>query len=423
MTRKLTIGSNDGYIVNQRFHYPIFNFPTCMTSPLENTRYDVAVMGGGIVGSAIAYFLLKASPGLSVCVLEPDPTYEFASALRASGGCRVQFTCPENIEMSKFSIDFIKQFEATMASHGRPAPVDWVEGGYLFIVPAQDVANLERNVAIQRAHGCVVDLLTPAELKQRFPSMRVDDLGAGALTPRDGWCDPNGLLWGFRRKAVELGAEYIQDRVVAARTDSVKVRSVVLGGGGDLSAEAFVNACGAWSGQVAALFGMPLPVSPMRRYEHYFTPGSPVERLPYVKDVARLAFRSEGQGFSGGLVDGDASRGFNFDVDHDYFERMVWPAVAHRFPAFEAARCHRTWSGLYEVNELDGNPVIGAWSGGRPNLYTVAGFSGHGMMHAPAAARGIAELIVRGRYQSLDLSRLGYDRVRRAEPYAEAGIL
>ena len=292
--------------------------------------------------------------------------------------------------MSLYSIGFIKAFEQAMASDGRPAPVDWVEGGYLFIVPPDSVANLERNVKRQRAEGCVVDLLTPQELKSKFPSMNVDDLGAGAHTPHDGWCDPNGLLWGFRRKAVELGAVYVKDRVVAAEVDGGSARAVVLASGERVAADAFVNAAGAWAGVVAAMFGMKLPVTPMRRFEHYFTAGSPVERLPYVKDVARLAFRSEGKGFSGGLVDGDERRGFNFEVDHDYFERVVWPAVAHRFPAFEAAKCHRTWSGLYEQNELDGNPVIGAWSR-VPNLYTVAGFSGHGMMHAPAAGRGIAE--------------------------------
>ncbi|SDD51543.1 Glycine/D-amino acid oxidase [Variovorax sp. CF079] len=386
------------------------------------TTFDVAVVGGGIIGSSVAYYLLKASPALSVCVIEPDPTYEFASALRASGGCRVQFTCPENIEMSKYSIDFIKGFEDTMASKGRPAPVDWVEGGYLFIVPPNQVKGLERNVKIQQDHGCVVNLLDAAGLKAKFPSMNVEDLGAGAHTPHDGWCDPNGLLWGFRRKAVELGAVYIQERVVQADVDAVNVKSVGLGNGDRVFANSFVNATGAWSGVLAEKFGMKLPVTPLRRFEHYFSPGSPVEFLPYVKDTARLAFRSEGKGFSGGLVDSDEPRAFNFEVDHDYFERVVWPAVAHRFPAFEAAKCHRTWSGLYEQNELDGNPVIGAWSK-LPNLYTVAGFSGHGMMHAPAAGRGMAELILKGRFETIDLSRLGYERVEKQQPYAEAGIL
>ena len=146
-----------------------------------------------------------------------------------------------------------------------------------------------------------------------------------------------------------------------------------------------------------------------------------MEPIPYVKDMARLAFRSEGTGFSGGLVDGSVQRGFNFDVDHDYFDNVVWPAVAHRFPSLESAKCHRTWSGLYEQCELDGNPVIGATSIG--NFYTLAGFSGHGMMHAPAAARGLAELMVRGEFESIDLTRLGYARVLSGTPYREAGIL
>lgn len=386
-------------------------------------RYDVAVIGGGIIGSAAAYFLMKEDPALSVCVIEPDSTYEFASALRASGGCRVQFTVPENIQMSLFSLDFIRNFERTMATADRAAPVDWVEGGYLFIVPPDRVAHLERNVRKQQASGCVVDLLSPAELKQKFPSMNVDDLGAGAHTPHDGWCDPNGLLWGFRRKAVELGATYVADRVVDAETTSGKAVAVRLQSGGRIVADKFVNAAGAWSGLVARMFGMNLPVSPMRRFEHYFTAGSPMESLPYVKDVARLAFRSEGKGFSGGLVDGSVQRGFDFEIDHGYFERVVWPAVAHRFPPLEAAKCHRTWSGLYEVNELDGNPVIGAWRSRLPNLYTVAGFSGHGMMHAPAAGRGIAELIVHGAYRTLDLTRLGYERIETGTPCAEDGIL
>ncbi|HET6598711.1 MAG TPA: FAD-binding oxidoreductase [Burkholderiaceae bacterium] len=389
---------------------------------LNRSSVDVVVIGGGIIGSAAACFLLREAPHLSVCVVEPDPTYEFASALRASGGCRVQFTCPENIEMSKYSIDFIRNFEGTMATRTQPAPVDWVEGGYLFIVPPRATASLERNARIQADHGCAVDFLSPGELKARFPSMNVEDLGAGVHTPHDGWCDPNGLLWGFRRKAVELGATYIQDRFASAEIESTQVGAIVLESGRRLAADAFINATGAWAGVVARKFGMHLPIAPMRRFEHYFTAGSPIERLPYVKDTARLAFRSEGQGFSGGLVNGDETRGFKFDVDHDHFEKVVWPAVAHRFPAFEAARCHRTWSGLYEVNELDGNPVIGAWKR-LPNLYTVAGFSGHGMMHAPAAGRGVAELVVHGQYRSLDLSRLGYERIERGEPYAESGIL
>jgi len=386
-------------------------------------RYDVVIIGGAVVGSSVAYFLTSLAPGLAVAVVEPDPTYEWCSTLRASGGVRVLFSCPENIEMSKFGRDFIQAFPQAMAVDGREAPVDWVQGGYLFIVPPEGLPLLESNYRVQRAHGCDVEMLGPAELAARFPSMFVGDLAAGVHSPGDGWCDPNGLLQGLRRKAIAQGAHYIAERVVALACDGTQVRRATLGSGEMLAADAFVNAAGPWAAEIAAMVDMPLPVAPLRRFEHYFTCGNPIERLPYVKDTARLAFRSEGPGFSGGLVNGDEPRGFNFEVDHDWFEQVVWPAVAHRFPPFEAARCHRTWSGLYEQCELDGNPIIGNWPGRRDNFHVAAGFSGHGMMHAPAAGRAIAELIVHGRFDTLDLARLGYARIARNAPYAEAGIL
>jgi glycine/D-amino acid oxidase-like deaminating enzyme len=386
-------------------------------------QFDVVVIGGGVIGCSVAHFIEEMAPATAVAVIERDSTYEFASTPRASGGCRVQFTTPENVEMSRFSIDFIKSFASTMSVEGRPADVSWVEGGYLFIVPPELVESLEANVARQLTMGCRVDLLTPGELKARWPSMSVEDLGAGAHTRHDGWCDPNSLLWGFRRKAASRGVAFVNGRVTAIHHTRTRATGVVLEDGSRIVAENVVNAAGAWAGEVAAMAGMHLPVSPMKRYEHYFTPGSPMEQLPYVKDVARLAFRSEGKGFSGGLVDGSQQRGFDFTVDHDYFERVVWPAVAHRFPPLEAAKCHRTWSGLYEECELDGNPIIGRWNHGLANLYTVAGFSGHGMMHAPAAGRGIAELLIEGGYRSIDLTRLGYERVEQGDPYPETGIL
>jgi glycine/D-amino acid oxidase-like deaminating enzyme len=386
-------------------------------------RHDVVVVGGALMGSSVAYFVKALAPSASVAVVEPDPLYQWCSTLRASGGVRVLFSCPENIAMSTFGREFIRDFPRAMAVDAREAPVDWVQGGYLFIVPPRAMPLLEANYERQRALGCDVELLDPSQLAQRFPSMRVDDLGGGVHSPGDGWCDPNGLLQGFRRKAIALGAEYVQDRVVGFVRSGKRVDAAQLASGASLRAESFVNATGAWAAEVCALVGMPLPVAPLRRFEHYFTAGSPVERLPYVKDVDRLAFRSEGAGFSGGVVDGNEPRGFNFEVDHGYFERVVWPALAHRFPPFEAAKCHRTWSGLYEQCELDGNPIIGNWPGELDNFHVVSGFSGHGMMHAPAAGRAVAELITTGRFQTLDLARLGYGRVVRGEPYPEVGIL
>ena len=386
-------------------------------------KCDTLIIGGGVVGMATAYFLKTLAPAMEVVVIEREPGYEHASTLRASGGCRVQFSCPENIRMSLFGIEFIHRFPQLMATATHEAPIDWVEGGYLLVVPPEQAGRLEANHAIQRQLGCEADLLDPAALAARFPSMRVDDLGAGVHTPRDGWCDPYAMLQGLRRKLIDLGGRVVADEVVALDVSGHAVRSALLRSGARVAAASFVNAAGAWSAQVGAMAGMPLPISPLRRFEHYFTCGNPIERLPYVKDVQRMAFRSEGVGFSGGVVDASEPRGYNFDVDHHYFERVVWPAVAHRFPAFEAAKCHRSWSGLYEQCELDGNPIIGNWPGTLDNFHVCSGFSGHGMMHAPAAGRAIAERIIHGEDRSIDLSRFGYARVVANRPYPERGIL
>ena len=332
-------------------------------------KVDVAIIGGAIMGSAVAYFLKRLAPACNVAVIEPDRTYELASTLRASGGARRQFSCPENIEMSNFSIPFIERAHDELAVDGEPAHVDWRQGGYLFIVPDKDLGLLRANHAVQQAHAVKADFLDADELKARFPSMNVADIVAGVHSLEDGWCDPNGLLQALRKKARSMGATYVDDRVVAVDYDAKAVRAVRLSSGRRIAAESVVNAAGPWSQEVSAMVDMRLPIEPLRRFEHYFETPNPIEALPYVKDTARLAFRPEGKGYSGGLVNSAEPRGFNFDVDHDYFENVVWPALAHRFPAFEACRCRRTWSGLYEQNELDGNPVIGNGSGGVENFY------------------------------------------------------
>ncbi len=386
-------------------------------------KHDVVIVGGAIVGSAVAYFLKRIDPACDVAVVEPDSTYEFSSTLRASGGARRQFSCPENIAMSNVSIDFIAGADELLAVDGVPAQVEWRQGGYLFIVGPADVDALRANHAVQREQGVVAHWLDTDALRARFPSMNLDGIVAGVHTPQDGWCDPNGLLQGLRGKARSLGARYVTDRVVAIDHDRGVAKAVRLASGVALAAGCIVTAAGAWAKEISAMVGMPLPIEPLRRFEHYFETPNRIEPLPYVKDTARLAFRPEGKGYSGGLVNSAEPRGYNFDVDHDYFERVVWPALAFRFPAFEACRCRRTWSGLYEQNELDGNPVIGAWSGQMENFFVAAGFSGHGMMHAPAAGRAIAELALHRRFETLDLAALGYARIPANRPYAERGIL
>src|SRR5262245_54372301 len=381
---------------------------------MSTTSFDVAIIGGGVTGCAAAYFLKDAGVE-RVCVIEPDPTYAKAATPVATGGCRRLFARPENIAMSQFSIGFFKNF-------GEP-DVQWKEGGYLFVVGAGHEKVLEANYRTQEGMGVKVQLMERAQIAERFPWMRCDDLALGVLSPEDGWLDPNSVLQGFRKKAQALGAEFLRDRVVELRVGGRRVRELELASGARLGADAVINAAGCWAASIAKLAGMELPVNPMRRFEHYVEIAAALPPMPLIKDPDRLVIRPEGKGYSVGLVYSHEPRGFNFDVDPGYYENVVWPACASRIPAFEQLKLKREWAGLYDECELDGNMILGNWPGKLDNFYVACGFSGHGLMHAPAVGRALAELIVKGRYDTIDLTRMGYQRVLDNDPYPEAGII
>jgi glycine/D-amino acid oxidase-like deaminating enzyme len=386
-------------------------------------RVDVAIIGGGAIGAAAAYFLRSHPRAGRVAVIERDTSYQLASTPRASGGVRRLFSLPENIALSNYSIPFFERFDAEMAVDGERPAINFRKGGYLFIVPPAAARVLERNFEIQKTNGVHVEWLERKDLKARFPSMTVDDLGAGVLSPDDGWLDPYGVLQGLREKSKALGAEFVNDEVVGLDVERRRIRAIRLKSGQTLQAEAVINAAGAWAKEICAMAGWMVPIEPMRRYEHYFEAAEAIEPLPYIKDVHRLAFRPEGKGYSGGVPKLDEPRGYNFDVDHDYFQQVVWPALAARFPQFERSKEKNTMSGLYDQNEFDATPIVGSWTGKLDNFYLMAGFSGHGLMHAPGCGRAIAELILDGSYQTIDLARFGWARIAEGRRCAEDGIV
>ncbi|KQW72419.1 FAD-dependent oxidoreductase [Ensifer sp. Root127] len=386
-------------------------------------KRDIVVIGGGAIGSAVAYYLKSADPALEVTVVERDPTYSLASTPRASGGVRRLFSVPENISLSNYSIPFFDNFAETMAVDGAPADIGLKKNGYLFIVPPSSLDMLKQNYETELSMGCNVVWLSPDEIKHKFPSMNVSDLGAAVHSPDDGWLDPHSVLMGFRKKARSLGACFIADDVVGLDRTRTSVTAVRLKSGLTIEADAFVNAAGAWAKDICAMLHFKIPIEPLRRYEHYFESEDAIEPLPYLKDPERLAFRPEGKGYSGGVPTLEEPRGYNFNVDYDYFENVVWPALAHRFPQFEKTKCKNTLAGLYDQNDFDGNVIIGPGADGLENFHMLAGFSGHGLMHAPGCGLAITELLLKGRYETIDLTRFGWRRILDGRPLPERGII
>ena len=203
----------------------------------------IVIVGGGVVGSSIAWHLARAGAASDVVVIEPDPTYAHAATPRASGTIRRVFSLPENIEMSAYAHEIYGAFEELMSIDGAPiAHVDLRRGGYLVLTQgADEVASLEASAATQRALGTRSEILDRTALESRFPAIRIDDVDAALHSPDDGWIDPNGALQGFRKMARHLGVAYVEDRVVDIDVSGRRARSVGLASGERLKADVVVN--------------------------------------------------------------------------------------------------------------------------------------------------------------------------------------
>lgn len=388
----------------------------------------VIVIGGGVMGWSLAFWL-TGDPAFSgeVVVIERDPTWRWASSARSASSVRHQFTTPVNIEIGLFATAFLRGLHGWLEVSGESPDPAFHEGGYLFL--ARDdaaLARLAELATLQRRLGAKVAVLDAGELKARFPWLNVEDVAGGSLgLEGEGWFDGWGLLRGFCRRARAQGAELRRGEVAGARASGRRVRAVRLADGEEVTGDVFVLAAGAWSGKVAELFGVHLPVEARRRSVFAFTTPEPPASCPLVIDVSGVWLRPEGTGFLCGAPPPperdrpDLPLG---EVDHELFEETIWPALAHRVPAFERLRVTSFWSGYYEMNTFDANGLVGPHPG-LDNLFCLCGFSGHGLQQAPAVGRGLAELLVHGRYRTLDLSPLDPGRITRGEPLVERHVI
>jgi FAD-dependent oxidoreductase domain-containing protein 1 len=388
-------------------------------------RADVVIVGSGIVGSAVAYFL-ATDPGFGgrIAIVERDTSYRDCSTARSAGGLRQQFSTPENIAMSRFTLAIIRELQARF---GPDADVAFREQGYLILAGTGGEALLSENVALQRSMGADVVLLSAVELAARFPWLATEGVVAGSFGQSgEGWFDPPSLANLFRKAAVAAGAVVVHDKVTGIDIGD-RVAAVSLACGGRIACGSLVIAAGAWSGELAALAGVRLPVEPRKRLIFVVdcrqTPEA-LRQAPLTTDPGGVWFRPEGRFFLCGRSPEESREppiGDLDDIDHAFFEQEVWPSLAACVPAFESLKVVNAWAGYYDYNTLDQNAVIGA----HPeiaNLYLATGFSGHGVQQGAAAGRAIADLVVHGTYRTIDLTRLGYARVAENAPLPERNV-
>jgi FAD-dependent oxidoreductase domain-containing protein 1 len=393
----------------------------------RSERADVVIVGGAIIGSSVATFL-AGRPDFDgrILVVERDTTFRTSSTTLSAASIRMQFSTPLNVQISQFGVEFLKSLDRYLAVAGEVPEIDLVENGYLFLATDAGRATLEHNHAVQRELGVPVELLTAAELKARFDWLETDDLAAGSLgLAGEGWFDAYALLQGFRRKARSLGVEERVGEVVEVLMDGDQASGVRLADGSEIEASWIVNAAGPRAAEVATMAGIELPVRPRKRIIYHLESPVSLGDAPLTIDPTGVYFRPEGLAYVGGWSPRDGEPDpdtLDLVADRAPFESLVWPAMAHRVPAFDQLRLLDAWAGHYEVNTLDHNAIVGRHPR-LTNFILANGFSGHGLQQAPAVGRGLAEWVATGRYETLDLSPLGYERIERNEPIRELSVI
>jgi glycine/D-amino acid oxidase-like deaminating enzyme len=381
---------------------------------------DVIIIGGGIVGSSIAWHLTHAGCK-SVLVIERESSQGKGSTGKSMGGVRAQFSTPVNIQMSLYSIPFYAKFEEVV---GHPA--DYRPQGYLFLATKDSHLNyLRDNFARQQRLGLKTARLLPAEeIRTMLPQLRSDDVLGGSFCSTDGFVDPYSVMNGFMASAAEHGATLWKKTDVTA----------ISGGNGSFTVETtrgpvstrnVVNAAGAWSAQIAKFVGVDLPVEPLRRM---LVPSEPFSDFPHsapmVIDMSTgFHFRPEGRGFLLAWNDPEETPGYKFDFEPSFIEKILIHA-ADRVPAFENLPVNpkRAWAGLYEMTP-DHHCILGPVAA-VPGFFLANGFSGHGVMHSPATGKILADLILQGKTSVVDdVTVLGFERFARGELLHETAVL
>ena len=389
---------------------------------------DVVIAGGGIVGSAVAYFLSMdaASRGRRIVLVERNPGYREASTARSAGGIRQQFSTPENIAMSQFTLEMFRRLNAIF---GPDADIAFREQGYLIMATPEGQPLLSENVALQQSMGADIALLGAVDLGGAFPWLATDGVAAAGFgRTGEGWFDPTSFAALLRKAAAANGVSIVHDRVTAIGMRGNRVENVALAGGKTIACRNLVNAAGPRAGALSGLAGLNLPVEARKRFVYVIDCREASDALhlaPLTVDPSGVWFRPEGRVFLCGKSPAENEEppvGDLDAIDHTFFEQQVWPPLAARVPAFESIKVINAWAGYYDYNTLDQNAVIGPHPE-VPNFFFANGFSGHGAQQAAAAGRAIAELIGHGAFQTLDLTRLGYARIVNSAPLAERNVI
>ena len=383
----------------------------------------VVVIGGGVMGSSLAYWLTRLDSSARVTVVERDPSYEHASSALSAASIRQQFSSAVNIGISQASIEFLRNAADELGIGAERPDIGLNEAGYLYLAADEGAAAMREVHELQKGCGAAVALLDPSDLRRSFPWLDTSDLALGSLgLSGEGWFDGYALLMGFARKARSQGAVYVKAEVNGVRVLGGRATGVAFTDGTHVDCDHVVNAAGAWSRRIAALAGVHLPVYARRRTVYVVSCPRSLRPFPLLIDPSGFWIRPDGKHYIAGFSPAEDPDDAPLTPDYKAFDAVLWPLLAARMPAFEEARLESAWAGYFEMNTFDHNGILGAHPS-VANFLFMNGFSGHGMQQAPVVGRGIAELIIHGRFESMDLSPLTFSRILDGRPLPEANVI
>ncbi|MDA2937687.1 FAD-binding oxidoreductase, partial [Acidobacteria bacterium AH-259-A15] len=377
------------------------------------------IIGAGIIGLSVAYYL-KRKQCPRVLLLEKEDSWITGSTARANGGFRQQFSTLVNIRLSQISLPVFQNFTEEFDTD-----ISFRQYGYLFLTATEKgEQGLRRNLQLQKVQGVPVEWVTPEEILQIAPFVKVEDLRGGTFCPADGYADSYSIAEGFGRKARDLGAQIeVGQPVVEILTASGQIKGVAIPGE-EIHAPRVVNAAGPYASTIGKMAGVDVPVQPVRRMlvmtEDF--PAIP-EKIPMTIDAdSGFLMRKESGKVLMGWSDPSEPPGFNLTFDPAFIDIVAQKALA-RVPLLEQARINprRSWAGLYEVTP-DHHCILGE----APELtgfFLANGFSGHGMMHSPAAGMMLADLILEGKTEPLDLHPVRLARFKEGDLIEETVVL
>jgi sarcosine oxidase subunit beta len=340
---------------------------------------EVVIVGGGVVGLAIAYNLARR--GLEdVVVVERGYLAEGASG-RNGGGVRQQWSTELNIRLMQESVELCRRFAVDLGVN-----VWFRQGGYLFLARTpQEVARLDKNIAIQNRCGVPTRMLEPGKARDIVPELDLTGIIAAAYNPTDGILFPWPFLWGYARQAAAHGVRIFTQTPVGGLEPQNGGGYLVHTPRGTVRARRLVNATGAWSPRLAQMIGVHVPTYPIRHEICSSEPLKPFLR-PMVSELTSGLYCSQsmrGEIVGGVTVPGHGSTygmGSTLEFLATYARRLV-----RLMPILGEIKVLRQWAGPYDQSP-DGNPILGA-APGHPDFFLACGFVGHGFMMAPIVGK------------------------------------